>query len=123
MPHIHGTTDLSITTTLSFPNQFLHDILTTAVEGGINYWAALHVVSRDDDLNVLSVVLSDAEDDDEPQLIVNRDTIIKGIENIFNDKQLSHIHARLLKGEDFDYDADDADMIVQYGLFGQLVYS
>ena len=44
--------------------QFLLDVMTTAIEGGINYWAEIRQLKRDDKLNVLSFSVRDDGDGD-----------------------------------------------------------
>lgn len=41
--------------------QFLRDVLTTGVEGGIGYWARGYDLVRDDDLSITSITLVEWE--------------------------------------------------------------
>lgn len=127
--------------------QFLADVLTTAVEGGINDWAYVSeyqheytpVPVAETHAIVHEVDPSDVEEDDEGYAVrglrVDIDTIAKGIgvikgfdnpPNYFGDggsywKQF--LLADRTNGDDGDYDAIVADWIVQAGLFGTIVYS
>src|SRR5437868_11089154 len=118
--------------------EFLADILTTAIEGGINDWAAVNeykwegLAHRD-----YFAVIVDAEDDDFPATKITIDTIAKGIgvikswkkekgfePNYFGDGGSywrQFLLADRTNGDDGDYDAIVADWIVQAGLFGEIV--
>lgn len=116
--------------------EFLADILTTAVEGGINSWAEVTeykwegLAHRD-----YFAVIVDAEDDDFPPTKITIHTIAKGIDvikgldyqpNYFGDGGSywrTFLEAYRTNGEDGDYDAIVADWIVQAGIFGEIVYS
>jgi len=123
---------------------FLGDVLSTAVEGGINDWAAV-IRWQWEDLGaedwVAEIVDAEWNEDgdpdsepDFPQTIINTDTIVRGIEvikgfdyepNYFGDGG-SYWRQFLLayetNGEDGDYDAIVADWIVQAGIFGEIRY-
>lgn len=148
----HATTvPVTLTLTLAPEQGTLHDIFTTAIEGGINYWCrvARYHWSVDDkgderDYAFFAEVL-DSEDEDEdddgddgilatpsPRRRIDAEVILRGLvayasmpptERRF---PLREKAIRLLMGGEVadavDYDAEDADCIVQMGLFGQLVY-
>ena len=109
---------------LNYPTMRLHDILTTAREGGSTYWAAMRQSVRDEDLNVISFQARDCEDEDAEWQLVNKDTVTNGIRLLCADEKWCkrRVVQEILKGEDGDLDADDCDVIVQMGLFGELVY-
>lgn len=117
--------DIQITTTIQISEQRVLDILTTAREGGIDYWADTRHTKRNEQHDVISFECVDNEDDAAEWVEVNSDTIVKGITLLLNGNKEHHTSLRceLLKGEDGDYDAGGADVIVQYGLFGELVFS
>ena len=130
--------------------QFLADVLTTAVEGGINDWAYVSeykheytpVPVAETFAIVHEVDPSDVEEDDEGYAIrglrVDIDTIAKGIgvikswkaerdfqPNYFGDGGAywrEFLLADRTNGDDGDYDAIVADWIVQAGLFGTIIY-
>lgn len=118
------TDTVAIPCTLQFPTQRLYDILTTAREGGCDYWAAMNKSVRDDELNVLSFQARDHEDEDSEWMTVDKDTVIKGITTLCADPKWCkmRIVSEILKGDEGDLDADDCDVIIQVGLFGELVY-
>lgn len=135
---------------IGLSQQFLSDLLTTAIEGGSNYWLAADKVLRAgkdthtglDNLSPLQVLgVRDAEtgeafdrDNYAPGWVpavshphVTLDTITKGIEQLFKGPPLVSIagdvyRAILTNGAEGGYDAGDADVILQLGLFGQVVY-
>lgn len=106
---------------------YLADVMTTAIEGGINYWASLDTVSRvEDPTEILgwrydAAHLVDLEDGEE--YTISLDTIAQGlnrISKILPDCHIASAHRDMDAG---DLDANDADAVVQYGLFGELVYA
>lgn len=123
---------------------FLGDILATAVEGGINDWAAVTRWQWEDlgaENWVADIVDANAEDGDEPDfepVTINTDTIAHGIAvikswkkdrdfqpNYFGDGGAywrEFLKADRTNGDDGDYDAIIADWIVQAGIFGEIVY-
>lgn len=106
--------------------QFLRDVLTTAVEGGINYWAQVGDYAPDEG----TVTVYESEEDDKPHA-VTIETIAKGI-GVAREKGLASLSgpdyvaqfwlADRTNSERGDYDADIADSILQLGLFGQITY-
>jgi hypothetical protein len=126
--------------------QFLADVLTTAVEGGINSWSVTSEYK-----NEYSVPVADTfatvhevdpdegiEEDEDGYAVrglrVDIDVIAKGIgvikgfdyqPNYFGDGGeywRQFLLADRTNGSDGDYDAIVADWIVQAGLFGSIVY-
>lgn len=115
-------------------DQLLADIFTTALEGGINYWsqcANYHWSNPDgtSDLQGFYADVIDVEDDDKPYRI-DRSVMLRGYERALDGDVDVYWSAstrppdptNLDDIEDYDYDAGDADIIVQLGLFGKVVY-
>ena len=107
--------------------QDIDDIMVTALEGGINYWCrraevvgemlgsyASEQISRGG-----SLILHDAESSDKWEL--TREKFLKGVALFFKENSW-------LQVEDYAFvdlgsmDADCADCIIQYALFGELVF-
>ena len=138
----------SITRTLSIEN--IKDILTTAVEGGIGYWAVLcndtkewaeakklakeelgdtpcycDVMYKMFELNY-PVIFEDntcveyGEDDCE-RWELTLEKLLKGCK-FFEERVAIHGTSLLLMLENGDFDANDADCIIQYALFGELTF-
>lgn len=106
--------------------QFYKDLLTTAVEGGINYWAAVSNYDPDNGTVTVYDMDEEAESGEMVEYEVNLDTIARGVRKLVNyfaptDKIALRLAIRT-NGEDGDFDSCDADAILQFGIFGQLVY-
>ena len=126
-------------------DQFLADVLTTAVEGGITYWARADRVIRAgsdfrrdlDDLSVVEVVA--VEDAETGELFgdVTLPVVARGFQALLSgDVQvggeiLGYLHAAVKEirrggeGAQFaagEIDASAADCIIQAGLLGEIIY-
>lgn len=113
--------------------EFLSDVLVTAVEGGINYWAS--VSEYDPDAGTVRVHewhpdTGETEDGYAKEgVLVTLDDIARGIGVLRRDDKLpltGYWHdfwkADRTNGEDGDYDAGHADCVVQAAIFGEVVY-
>lgn len=114
----------------AYRQRFLADIIIGAVEGGTGYWAQVSVYKHDCPPAETTATLHEIEpaSGDEPGKQVSIETITTGIQAIrcpgFS------IRADLLKtikeadrADDAGLlDAEAADVIVQAGLFGEIVY-
>jgi hypothetical protein len=111
--------------------QFATDILTTAIEGGVNYWAqVLDYHWNDADPDKRRAVLIATDDPDRGELEV---TLAK-INTVLNRLKYTGIPFReacgkgtlhkaiCTDGEDGDFDADDADAIIQLAVLGEIIY-
>jgi hypothetical protein len=122
----------------------LHGVFVTALEGGINYWCSIKSYhwaksgageEYTGDLDNFRAVVIDDEDDGKEH-VIDIEVIARGINRLadatatFGGQPLNgdgHLHKLALalngpKAEDVDYDAGDADNIVQAGLFNDIVY-
>lgn len=117
---------------------FLADVLTTAIEGGVQYWADV-LVYRWSDPSLkhgngtrdayAELVESDYEEEETQDLLrVTLDTIARGW-RLYEGQTLSGSEygrqamlADRTNGDDGDYDADVADNVLQLGLFGEVRY-
>lgn len=123
------------------PVEFLTDVLTTAVEGGIAYWCRAKAIQRNDDLGVVRVVKPrpvGVEDDGRAWADIDLDVVHTGLHRLLTGSvQVNHrIKGYLLRAmSDLlnpdpqvrkyaagSIDADAADCIVQAGLFAEIVY-
>lgn len=115
--------------------QFLADIFTTAIEGGIDYWAAVskYYWQKDGkaDLDGFYAVVSDAEDEDAipEDSRIDIEVIARGLNKICNDPSVkmagcvrSIIQEADRENDASNIDAEGADCIVQVGLLGELVF-
>lgn len=113
-------------------NHNIKCILTDAVEGpGIAYWASgLNIVRQEEGENhVISFIVKDAAPDGDPvkkgQKLINERAILKAREALVNGdiKVRRDIAAQFVgKPEDWDYDSEGVDALVQAAFFGEIVY-
>lgn len=127
--------------------EFLSDVLSTALEGGVGYWSVASDIERSGDYPhgdwfYTAVTLFENADGDKHCSQkdeecrghrVDLDTIARGIEGLLARvrARISHPryrHHQLLaeanrENDAGDIDADIADDIVQFGIFGSLVYA
>jgi hypothetical protein len=124
---------------------FLADIVTTAVEGGINYWARVsgyrwHSPDMADGGGSAEpspagggnayCTVHEMGDEEEPiaehkltiDTIAHAFTVARDPDVKINPGYRAKLIELSLGGDDVDYDAGDADNLVQLGLFGELVY-
>lgn len=157
---------MTITPKYNKHQNYLADMVSCALEGGISYWAIadeykwcgvnrdntgwfskeeqLANLDTDGTANAWALVMDQEEyyelsntPDERVWLRIDKTIITRGIEVMIEqgyfatsyDTNLGWIqdHSRLWAsilsdGDDGDYDAADADTIVQFGLFGKLVY-
>ncbi len=122
-------------------DQLLHDLFVTALEGGIGYWSTctkyhwmigphaddVERPSRDDLSGFYATIYEDDQLGGAP-LTINRTTIANGLQlaaGAWSDRLAWSTEAPpvvVTANTDWDFDAGDADMIVQLGLFGDLIY-
>jgi hypothetical protein len=108
------------------------NIYTTALEGGIGYWAIadeykwqyLYEDWENDIVHPLEpdqvlVVLSDTEDDDFKDEQLTPAKIRAGVKLLI--EKYPHMY-QIINDNEFHVDADGADAVVQLGLFGEIVY-
>lgn len=96
----------------------IDDIMTTALEGGITYWAAGCVVKdqpEGSDIHWASEVISKGgsvkilDREEATWHTLDRDAFLKGLTKADIDLE--------------NYDAADADRVIQLAIFGKLIYS
>ena len=122
--HLSCTT---VTTTLHLTDEFLRDVLTTAIEGGVTYWSRVTEYQWDNpNPNQVYAVLVDIAEynDHEPEEHrITLATVVTGIERILARPQLRQgLAAHIFALDAGEIDADDADVIVQMGLFNEVTY-
>jgi len=127
---------VTITTTKEFSNEEINDLVSTALEGGINYWCRKAVATEskedkkyvgvsDEDQSKIdfisdvisyggSLTLYDAESSD--KWVLNLEKLLKGIQKYCEHNNITP--SNMME----DYDADTADIIVQYALFDEQVF-
>lgn len=109
--------------------QTLLDLMVTAIEGGSNYWAAFSDAERDDDLNYLKIRVIEHEAGRDGHPRVNRfitplemahglETLARAAINDEHGAYGKHLGQALSQSGD----AITADVVLQFALFGELVY-
>lgn len=113
---------------------FLSDVIITAVEGGIQYWACIHGCYShgdfDDERTPAKATLLAL--DTSEVLPLNNDVVAKAFKAVLGHDEIpgadknwrKRMVAAYWDVEDgvCDIDADDADALVQIGLFGEVRY-
>jgi len=129
-----ATVPVTLTLTCDVSKDTLHGLFVTALCGGIGYWScatAFHWSLPDgkDDVEGFYADVEETEsgEDAPPVHRIDAQTILRGL-LFFAQPGDGYQHVRqvaraVLMGDDeVDYDAIDADCIVQAGLFGEVVY-
>lgn len=117
---------MNVTMSATLGERLCLDILSTAFEGGIGYWAIATNIARDAEGNYAAITLEDAEGEEDWSHLVDCDAIHRGIQAVFDELRGTKVHRNLLTAvindDAGDIDADDADAIVQMACFGDVVY-
>ena len=122
-----------ITRTVEISDKLIEDILCTAFEGGITYWADNVSCEDNKDMKEVSgwkheyltktkkkdaVMYIHTMDDCKPQ--ITKKSIIDALHKMGEPKyKYTKALSRILEQT---YDADDADIVVQTACFGEVVY-
>ena len=108
---------------------FLRDVLTIALEGGIDYWAVGRRADRNPDLTYNSIELRDSEDPEAEWKKVDGDSLKAAVLRIITDDDLkvaAHIKGEIAHAWATNdagmIDATTSDVIVQIACFGEIVY-
>lgn len=128
----------------------IKDILTTAIEGGIGYWSildnstaewkaagaawrerrgdgekpcfcdtAFELLSKGESIRFIDAETEDEYDPGEDEVwYLDMEGLLKGCQ-MWENRTGKNLAKAI---EDCDYDAEDADEIIQYGLFGEVVF-
>ena len=116
--------DVQITITQAITEELVDDILVAAFEGGINYWCekiTYDVLNVPDDAEYASEIVSKGgtiylhHEDGKSDL--DLDKFVNGI------KLYCEANGCLPNAVHEDHDANDADQIVQYAIFGEVVFA
>lgn len=126
-------------------DKLMYYIFITAIEGGINYWCDVDTYkhsdgSGNDDLNGFEAVVCEVEpvvsSKGETKHTINRSTIEKGylLATESDSSETLHwsvetppsknmFHKELVDLNDlWDFDAGDADLIIQLALFNEIIF-
>ena len=119
--------------TVRVSNEDIDDIVSTALEGGINYWCydaevvgeylgeyASDQISRGGTLKLYDAESDDVWELDKPKLL---EGISKAITNgILLEYEWAKFDNEIITLDTYQVDAEVADAIIQYALFGKLVF-
>jgi hypothetical protein len=123
----------SFNVTIDIPKELCRDVLITAVEGGINYWASVQEYEHEGP-NPFAVAVDQVDlnryDDNNPgeHYRVDDHDIARAIYNMVQREPTHPVTARMIRAAfnfesgDYDYDAGDADCVFQYACFGEVIY-
>ena len=106
------------------PDSFLDDILTTAFEGGSNYWLDSVVWgSPSKGASYLEIMVKNRTidcytDEDKIKRVLTKDKLLNAVQWFIE----TSIEGQNNLGVLDDHDAQDSDTILQYALFGEVVY-
>lgn len=112
----------AINPTLSINTQLLNDIFVTALEGGINYWCNVNQYNHNIDNYSADVTITEVPQDfTQTNYTINQQTIINGINKIAShqSRRCQEIMSNITTE---NFDAEDADIIAQVGIFGTPVF-
>ena len=121
-----------VKTTTTLTDNDIRDLLCCALEGGSNYWYVIekvyrsHLDTKDPDVYdaivdgqgvLIGLVEEDDEYDGTKQWVLKREAISRGLQSLASNRP--ELFAKIVLE---DYDADDADVFLQFALFGELVF-
>lgn len=117
---------LTITYEIEYDNQCIDDIMSTALDGGISYWCDCAEVVGD----YLGEYASDQisrggtlrlhDSDEDKWYELNLEKFIAGLTKIAEERGLDILYEGKIDAGEID--AEDADAIIQYAIFGEVVY-
>jgi len=109
------------------PDIFLDDILTTAFEGGSNYWLDSVSIQNKPDTPHKNLFNSEiismggalyCDSEDNGRAVLTKGKLLKAVQWFIETSIEGQNNLGVLE----DHDAQDADTILQYALFGEVVY-
>jgi hypothetical protein len=111
--------------------EFLADLITTAVEGGINYWSSVANYQWRAGPATTSVTVRDDEGGEGKAWHLDVEVIGAALEKLLTDPLACKVHVNNVKilwaasatnGEAEVPDAGAADLVVQVACFGEVIY-
>ncbi|MBQ6091389.1 MAG: hypothetical protein IJL07_09015 [Lachnospiraceae bacterium] len=135
-----GKLQLKVSISVSVTDVDIDDIMCVALEGGITYWAdeaevtgeylgeyGHEQIARGGTLNIHT--MEPFDDDETEYYILDKEKLLKGLNRYLEDPEKPYdilVPAHNTKGYEIDtcqVDGVVADMIIQYALFGEIVYA
>jgi len=123
------THEIELTYKFQLTDENIRDLIITAFEGGINYWCSAASVEDYGDCDPIAstydvipnngiLLLEEAEDGNRVALTLPG--LLNGIKMFCNLRGTTP--AKYFDPDTGDYDADDADGMIQFAVFGEWVY-
>ena len=130
----------TITIQFEVPEKLARDIIITACEGGIGYWSQLETYDGpaidDNKPGALPLRIREIEEEgwDEatttygPWKELGVQQVVDGLAKMIQEWPDSKITQRMVEAianydsGNYDYDAGDADCVIQYAILGEVVY-
>lgn len=101
-------------------NEFVKDVITTAIEGGINYWANTLAYKPSAGRATIQDLDSDLVYEVRPEDVK---ATMQSIVNYWMPTEVpQHLIDLIKAGDAGNIDADDADMIIQLTVFTEIIY-
>lgn len=111
----------------------LNDIMTTAIEGGSAYWmndddVCQEIYVKKEDNGTVTEIKCETDVDGKGWIghTITHTEIRKALTEMKDDAKLSEYWqkwaGKFLFNKDMDYDAGDADVVLQYALFKDIVF-
>ena len=124
---LEKTYEVKAEITVNLAQQDIDDIMVTALEGGIAHWCChaetvgnrLGEYASDQISRGGSLVLYDAESSDKWELTLEK--FLNGVKLYLEEG--CHVQVEDNRIDTGDIDANDADCIIQFALFGEAVFS
>ena len=116
----------------------INDIMCTAVEGGINYWAAAteatakkagkYTYEQIANNETLIITLFEPFDENTEKYELTKEKLLKGIKQYLTKNPDEAMHILTIDNNQLiidtsEVDAGDADAIMQYALFDEIVFA
>lgn len=132
------TYEITVENKIELTSQDIEDIMVTALEGGIGYWARLDNTGdayknapKEEPVSITcarellagnNVFFEDVEEDGS-EYVLNLHMLLKGIGQ-WIDANMTSLKGLVMHGsiDTYDIDAAIADEIIQYALFGEIVF-
>jgi hypothetical protein len=119
---------MKVTTTIELTDQDCADIICTAIEGGINTWATVKYVTtvtlEDGPAYRTATILYDdpLNSNNRRSARITYDTVSEGITKLVNDDNLRDAYLAIIVAGIENIDANIADVIIQMGVFNEVVF-
>jgi hypothetical protein len=128
---MNSTETYAITQTFEIPEKLLRDIIITACEGGIGYWSQLETYNGpaiDEGAGLPLKIREDLDGQYGEWMTLDLEQVALGFQRLVAERPDHPCTRRMVQAivnydnGNYDYDADDADAIVQYGVLGSWTY-